>query len=80
MQSGLVNNVVEQTQGALNQADGMADKATSGIDTAQKTGKDAEDLLNKAQEKTQKPNTDTENPAVREYRVPLPLFPRSLKP
>lgn len=60
MQSGLVNNVVEQTQGALNQADGMADKATSGIDTAQKTGKDAEDLLNKAQEKTQKPNTDTE--------------------
>ena len=60
VQSGLVNNVVEQTQGALNQADGMADKATSGIDTAQKTGKDAEDLLNKAQEKTQKPNTDTE--------------------
>lgn len=60
VQSGLVNNVVEQTQGALDQADGMADKATSGIDTAQKTGKDAENLLNKAQEKTQKPNTDTE--------------------
>lgn len=60
VQSGLVNNVVEQTQGALDQADGMADKATSGIDTAQKTGKDAEDLLNKVQEKTQKPNTDTE--------------------
>lgn len=55
-QTDFVNNVVDQTQGALDKAESAADKGSSGIDAAQSAGADAEDFLNKAQEKTQKPS------------------------
>lgn len=65
-QTNFVNNAVDQTQGALDKAESAADKGSSGIDAAQNAGADAEDFLNKAQEKTQKPNADTEKSGSQE--------------
>lgn len=56
-QSNLTENMVNQTQKALDEAESAADKGSSGIDATQSAGADAEDFLNKTQEK-QKGATD----------------------